>query len=385
MARESSRSSLMVSTRRILALLLCTCGIVMDRSAGTHRAAAQSSGPMQCDRGISRGSLRTVAAAEVAEAAVPAASPSTTVAPDGMVWIPGGRFWMGTDHMEDAQPVHQVEVKGFWMDRTDVTNEEFGRFVKATGYVTIAERALDPKEFPNLAPDELTPGSVVFTPPKGPVPLDHPLAWWRFVRGANWRHPQGPNSNLCGKEKYPVVQIAWPDAVAYARWAGKRLPTEAEWEFAARGGRDRQDYPWGNELTPNGKWMANTFQGSFPYKNTAEDGYAGIAPVASFPPNDYGLYDMSGNVWQWVSDWYRPDYYPRLRNNGVTINPQGPSDSLDPQEPGVAKRVQKGGSFLCTDQYCSRFMPGARGKGDPETATNHLGFRCVRETLSPGR
>jgi formylglycine-generating enzyme required for sulfatase activity len=265
------------------------------------------------------------------------------------------------------------------MDRTDVTNEEFARFVKATAYVTIAERPLDPKEFPNLASEELTPGSVVFTPPAGPVPLDHPLAWWRFVRGANWRHPQGPNSDLRGKGKYPVVQIAWPDAVAYAKWAGKRLPTEAEWEFAARGGRDRQDYPWGNELTPNGKWMANTFQGHFPYQNSAEDGYAGIAPVASFPPNDYGLFDMSGNVWQWVSDWYRPDYYAQLRTNEVTIDPQGPSDSFDPQEVGVAKRVQKGGSFLCTDQYCSRYMPGARGKGDPETGTTHLGFRCVRQ------
>jgi len=285
---------------------------------------------------------------------------------------------MGTNHMEDAQPVHQVEVKGFWMDRNDVTNEEFAQFVSATGYVTIAERPLDPKEFPNLAPDELTPGAVVFTPPSGPVPLDHPLAWWRFVRGANWRHPEGPNSDLHGKGKYPVVQIAWPDAVAYAKWAGKRLPTEAEWEFAARGGRDRQDYPWGNELTPKGKWMANTFQGHFPDKNTSEDGYAGIAPVASFPPNDFGLYDMSGNVWQWVADWYRPDYYAQLGRDHTAINPQGPGDSFDPQEPNVAKRVQKGGSFLCTDQYCQRYMPGARGKGDAETATNHLGFRCVR-------
>jgi formylglycine-generating enzyme required for sulfatase activity len=281
--------------------------------------------------------------------------------------------------MEDAQPVHQVEVKGFWMDRTDVTNEEFAQFVKATGYVTIAERPLDPKEFPNLAPDELTPGSVVFTPPAGPVPLNQPLEWWSFVRGANWRRPEGPNSDLRGKEKYPVVQIAWPDAMAYAKWAGKRLPTEAEWEFAARGGRDRQDYPWGNELTPNGKWMANTFQGQFPYKNSVHDGYAGVAPVASFPPNDYGLYDMSGNVWQWVSDWYRPDYYAQLSASNITVDPPGPSDSYDPQEVGVAKRVQKGGSFLCTDQYCSRSMPGARGKGDPETGTNHLGFRCVRE------
>jgi formylglycine-generating enzyme required for sulfatase activity len=303
---------------------------------------------------------------------------SQDVRPAGMVWIPGGRFWMGTDHMEDARPVHQVEVKGFWMDRTDVTNEEFAQFVKATGYVTIAERPLNPKEFPNLAPEDLAPGSVVFTPPAGPVSLDQPLAWWRFVKGANWRHPEGPGSDLRGKEKYPVVHIAWPDAAAYAKWAGKRLPTEAEWEFAARGGRKRQNYPWGNELNPNGKWMANTFQGHFPDKNSSDDGYAGIAPVASFPANDFGLYDMSGNVWQWVSDWYRPDYYAHLQRDEIALDPRGPRDSFDPQEVGVAKRVQKGGSYLCTDQYCERNMPGARGKGDPDTGTNHLGFRCVR-------
>ncbi|MGA2859602.1 MAG: formylglycine-generating enzyme family protein [Candidatus Sulfotelmatobacter sp.] len=381
-----------VSTGRILALVFCVCAIATNRSAGTQNAAAQSDVPMQCDSGMSRHSLHEAAVQAAALRAAmldsgDAAAPAETGraksgrlpdAPDGMVWIPGGRFWMGTNHMEDAQPVHQVEVKGFWMDRTDVTNEEFARFVQATGYVTIAERPLDPKEFPNLAPDELSPGSVVFTPPAGPVPLDHPLAWWRSVRGTNWRHPNGPNGDLRGKEKYPVVQIAWSDALAYAKWACKRLPTEAEWEFAARGGRDRQTYPWGNELNPNGKWMANTFQGHFPYKNSAEDGYAGVAPVASFPPNDFGLYDMSGNVWQWVSDWYRPDYYAQLGHEEIAINPQGPPDSFDPQEPGVAKRVQKGGSFLCTDQYCSRYMPGARGKGDPDTGTNHLGFRCVR-------
>jgi formylglycine-generating enzyme required for sulfatase activity len=302
-----------------------------------------------------------------------------------MVWIPGGRFWMGSNHMEDAQPLHEVEVNGFWMDRTDVTNEEFARFVKATGYVTIAERPLNPKEFPNLAPEDLSPGSVVFTPPAGPVSLQNPLLWWSFVRGANWRHPHGPDSDLYGKEKYPVVQIAWPDAVAYAKWAGKRLPTEAEWEFAARGGRDRQNYPWGNELNPKGKWMANTFQGHFPDKNTSQDGYAGVAPVASFSPNDFGLYDMAGNVWQWVSDWYRPDYYVRLGRDEIAINPQGPYDSFDPQEPGVPKRVQKGGSFLCSDQYCERYISGARGKGDPDTGTNHLGFRCVSAQLTPAR
>jgi formylglycine-generating enzyme len=382
-ARKQSLWSL--STRaylpgaRILLLVLCICGIALNRSARSLNSDVMVSNPAQCDRGISRYALQSAALVETAEVFDSTRFATSDNAPAGMVWIPGGRFWMGTDHMEDAQPVHQVEVKGFWIDRNDVTNKEFARFVKATGYVTIAERPLDPKEFPNLAPDELSPGAVVFTPPAGPVSLANPLTWWRFVRGANWRHPNGPNSDLRGKGKYPVVQIAWPDAVAYAKWAGKRLPTEAEWEFAARGGRDRQTYPWGNELNPKGKWMANTFQGHFPVKNTSADGYKGVAPVASFPPNDFGLYDMSGNVWQWVSDWYRPDYYAQLGRDGVASNPQGPRDSFDPQEPGVTKRVQKGGSYLCTDQYCERYMPGARGKGDPETGTNHLGFRCVRE------
>jgi sulfatase modifying factor 1 len=367
---------LKVLIRRALLLALGLCAMGQNRARGTQSAAAQS--PMQCDTGVTRHSLHAASLIDTADAVPPASRGVTHEAPGGMVWIPGGRFWMGSNHMEDAQPVHQVEVKGFWIDRTDVTNEEFARFVKATGYVTIAERPLDPKEFPNLAPEDLAPGSVVFTAPSGPVSLENPLAWWRFVRGANWRHPDGPGSDLRGKEKYPVVQVAWPDALAYAKWAGKQLPTEAEWEFAARAGRDRQDYPWGNELNPQRKWMANTFQGHFPDKNTSEDGYAGIAPVASFPPNDFGLYDMSGNVWQWVSDWYRPDYYARLGRDEIALNPQGPSDSFDPQEPGVTKRVQKGGSYLCTDQYCERYMPGARGKGDPETGTNHLGFRCVR-------
>jgi len=378
-APEKSRRLLsLVSAGRILLLLLCMFGIAQNRSAGTQNAlASPSGGPTQCDSGMSRHSLHAAAMVDAMDAPAFAKSASPHDAPAGMVWIPGGRFWMGTNHMEDAQPVHQVEVKGFWIDRTDVTNEEFARFVAATGYVTIAERPLDPKEFPSLAPEDLAAGSVVFTPPAGPISLENPLAWWRFVRGANWRHPNGPDSDLRGKEKYPVVQIAWPDAVAYAKWAGKRLPTEAEWEFAARGGRDRQNYPWGNDLNSSGKWMANTFQGHFPDKNTTEDGYAGVAPVASFPANDFGLYDMSGNVWQWVSDWYRPDYYARLGRDEIAIDPQGPSDSFDPQEPSVPKRVQKGGSFLCTDQYCERYMPGARGKGDAETGTNHLGFRCV--------
>jgi formylglycine-generating enzyme required for sulfatase activity len=251
--------------------------------------------------------------------------------------------------------------------------------VKATGYATVAERPLNPKDFPGAPPENLVPGSVVFTPPNTEVPLDDHFVWWRYVPGANWRHPNGPGSDLKGKEKHPVVHIACEDAEAYARWAGKRLPTEAEFEFAARGGLDRKPFSWGDEFKPGNKFQANSFQGHFPDKNTGEDGFLGTAPVGSFPRNGFGLFDMAGNVWEWTSDWYRPDYYETLAaTRQVTHNPQGPADSIDPSEPGVAKRVHKGGSFLCTDQYCARYMPGGRGKGEPNTGTNHLGFRCVR-------
>jgi formylglycine-generating enzyme required for sulfatase activity len=307
-----------------------------------------------------------------------------------MVWISGGEFSMGamdppaTDAVglhsaDDARPIHRVYVDGFWMDRTDVTNEEFARFVEATGYVTIAERTPSAADFPGAAPENLVAGSVVFSPPDHPVPLNDHYEWWSYVKGANWRHPEGPKSNLLGREKYPVVHVAYPDALAYAQWADKRLPTEAEWEFAARGGLAGKLYPWGDRFRPGGKWMANTHQGHFPDSDTGEDGYAGIAPVAQYPPNAYGLYDMAGNVWQWTSDWYRPDYYRQLAAaGGVTRNPQGPDTSYDPAEPTEKKRVHRGGSFLCTDQYCSRYVVGTRGKGEVTTGTNHLGFRCVK-------
>lgn len=298
------------------------------------------------------------------------ASPNT----NGMVWIPAGTFWMGSDDgRPDEMPVHQVTVSGFWMDKAEVSNEEFERFVHATGYVTVAERQPDPKDFPGADPALLVPGSVVFSPPKEAVPLDDATAWWRYVPGANWRHPEGPSSTIVGREKYPVVQVAWDDAVAYAKWAGKRLPTEAEWEYAARGGLDRQPYVWGSELTPNGKWQANIWQGNFPNENTSADGFTGLAPVASFPPNGYGLYDMAGNVWEWCADWYRPDYYA----HSPTSNPTGPADSFDPEEPGARKRVQRGGSFLCNDTYCSGYKPASRMKCTPDTGLSHSGFRCV--------
>jgi len=281
--------------------------------------------------------------------------------------------------MRDARPFHRVAIDGFWMDQTEVTNEEFARFVKATGYVTVAERTPDAKDFPGVPPENLVAGSVVFTPPNQEVPLDNHFAWWRYVPGANWRHPEGPESNLKGKEKNPVVHIAFQDASAYAKWAGKRLPTEAEFEFSARGGLDRKRFAWGDEFKPGGKFQANSFQGHFPETNTGEDGFLGTAPAASFPANAFGLFDMAGNVWEWTADWYRADYYKTLAaTHQVTRNPQGPADSFDPSEPRVAKRVHKGGSFLCTDEYCARYMPGGRGKGEPSTGTNHLGFRCVR-------
>jgi formylglycine-generating enzyme required for sulfatase activity len=300
-----------------------------------------------------------------------------------MVWVPGGEFSMGSDEPmmgEDARPVHRVSVDGFWMDATEVTNEQFARFIAATGHVTVAETRPRPEDFPGAPPQNLVAGSVVFAPPGKPVPLDNHFQWWIYQKGASWRHPQGPGTDLKGKERLPVVHVAYSDAVAYAEWAGYRLPTEAEWEFAARGGLDRKPYVWGDELQPAGKYMANSFQGHFPDHNTGDDGFKSLAPVASFPPNAFGLYDVAGNAWEWVKDWYRPDYYATLAGaGGVARNPQGPLDSFDPSEPGQQKRVHKGGSYLCTDQYCARYMPGGRGKGDPDTGTDHLGFRTVRD------
>lgn len=319
---------------------------------------------------------------------VPNTSTVPKIAPSGMTWIPGGEFSMGAQDAADmndvgmkatvdSRPIHRVYVDGFFMDKTDVTNAQFEKFVKATNYVTIAERKPRAEEYPNAPPENLVAGSVVFAPPDHPVPLNDYLQWWNYIPGANWRHPLGPKSSIVGKGNYPVVQIAYDDAVAYAKWAGKRLPTEAEWEFAARGGLSGKPYVWGDEFRPHGKWMANTNQGHFPDDDTGADGHVGIAPVAQFTPNGYGLYDMAGNVWQWTSDWYRPDYYAQLERDGVARNPQGPNSSYDPSEPGSAKKVHRGGSFLCTDQYCSRYMVGTRGKGAVDTGTNHLGFRCV--------
>jgi formylglycine-generating enzyme required for sulfatase activity len=316
-------------------------------------------------------------------------APAPGPAPKGMVWIPGGEFSMGANDppdmdevgmnaTTDARPIHRVYVDGFFMDRTDVTNGEFAAFVKATGYVTVAERKPRAEDFPGAPPENLVAGSVVFTPPNHAVQLNDHFQWWSYVPGANWRHPLGPTTNINGKRNYPVVQIAYEDAMAYANWARKQLPTEAQWEFAARGGLSGKPFVWGDQFRPNGKWMANTHQGHFPNQDTGSDGFVGIAPVAQYPPNGYGLYDMAGNVWQWTSDWYRPDYYQQLAAaGGVSRNPQGPQSAFDPNEPNQPKKVHRGGSFLCTDQYCSRYIVGTRGKGEISTGTNHLAFRLV--------
>ena len=291
-----------------------------------------------------------------------------------MKWVPGGSFQMGSDDFADSKPVHPVTVNDFWMDQHEVTNAQFEKFIKATGYTTVAERPLDPKDYPGVPVEKLVPGSAVFTPPSQKVSLDSPMQWWSYVAGANWRHPSGPSSSITGKENEPVVQVCFEDAAAYAKWAGKRLPTEAEWEYAARAGKKNEIYYWGNELKPGGKWVANIFQGSFPDHNTMQDGFQTTAPVKSFPANGYGLYDMEGNVWEWCNDLYRPDYYQNSKAN----NPQGPDNSYDPDEPGTVKHVQRGGSFLCSDDYCIRYKAGSRGKGETSSASNNLGFRCVK-------
>lgn len=255
---------------------------------------------------------------------------------------------MGGDDgvFDDTGPARRVSLDGFWMDATEVTNEQFGQFVKETGYVTVAEKPLD----------ELPAGSFCFRPSATTADLDQPYDWWQFVEGANWRHPDGPGSSIEGKGRHPVVQVCWHDAANYAQWAGKRLPTEAEWEYAARGGLAGRAYPWGDELRPEGKWRSNIWQGEFPRENTAEDGFAATAPVGSYPANAFGLFDMSGNVWEWCADWY----------------------GEDPREPGVPKRVQRGGSFLCSDRYCVRYRVAGRGKGEMNSAGPHIGFRCVK-------
>jgi sulfatase modifying factor 1 len=302
----------------------------------------------------------------------------------GMIRIPKGTFHMGCKDCRttDTLPVHLVSIDSFWIDETPVTNTAYARFAKASSYQTIAERSPLSKDFPDADPEQLVPGSIVFSPTSSNSSLLNPYAWWKYIRGANWQHPEGPGSQ--SKADHPAVHIAWEDAKAYCQWQGKELPTEAEFEYAARGGLDGKRYTWGDELKPGGRWKANIWQGKFPTENKGEDGYKRTSPVKAFPPNGYGLYDMSGNIWQWCSDWYRPDSYVLAAKTKKPIkNPRGPADSFDEQEPGIAKRVQKGGSFLCSDEYCTRYLVGSRGKGAVDSSSSNVGFRCIRRVQSP--
>lgn len=296
--------------------------------------------------------------------------------PAGMSWIPPGSFFMGSDdpRYADAQPVHIVKLSGFWMDTTEVTNEAFQRFVAATGHQTIAEQTPRPEDFPDAPPEALVPGSVTFQPPNHDVSLHDPGQWWAYRKGVNWRNPEGAGSSIADRMDHPVVHVAWTDAAAYCAWMKKRLPTEAEWEYAARGGLDRKRFAWGDEPKPGNLWAANVWQGRFPAENRAEDGFVATAPVGHYKPNAFGLFDVTGNVWEWTADLYHAGYYAE----SPTENPRGPSTSHDPREPGVEKRAMRGGSFLCSDLYCVRYAVGARGKGAPDTGSSHVGFRCAK-------
>jgi formylglycine-generating enzyme required for sulfatase activity len=304
-----------------------------------------------------------------------------------MVRVPGGEFLMGSEEFyPEEQPVRSVRVDGFWMDEHPVTVAEFQRFVKATGYVTLAEQPPDPDMYPDADPELMVPGSLVFRMSAGPVALDDYRNWWQWMPGADWRHPEGPDSTIGGRERHPVTQIAYQDAEAYAGWAGKELPTEAEWEFAARGGLEGKTYVWGDEFMPRGRVMANTWQGRFPWENLLTDRYGGTSPVKSYSPNGYGLYDMAGNVWEWTSDVYSlPD---SSRPCCVPVNPRvvTPNDDDVRDEPGgaIPRRVIKGGSHLCAPSYCLRYRPAARQAEPVDTSTGHIGFRCVARGDSPG-
>jgi formylglycine-generating enzyme required for sulfatase activity len=308
---------------------------------------------------------------------------------EGMVWVPGGELLLGATDDEgkmDEYPAHKVIVNGFWMDATEVTNGEFKKFVDATGYITTAEKAPDWNEIKKQLPEGtekphdslFVAASLVFTPPSTAVSLRDASQWWSWKQGANWKQPQGLGSTIEGKDDYPAVHISWSDAMAYCKWSGKRLPTEAEWEFAAKGGNGGNIYPWGVEDIETGEPKANTWQGTFPFHNTNWDKFSGLAPVRSFSPNHLGLYDMAGNVWEWCSDWYHPNYFEELHSQ-VANNPKGPADSYDPMEPSVPKKVVRGGSFMCNASYCKGYRVTARMKTSPDTGLEHTGFRCVKD------
>ena len=307
--------------------------------------------------------------------------PGSAPHPD-MIWIPGGTFAMGSDkHYPEERPVHRVTVDGFWMDRYPVTNERFARFVAETGHVTFAEIPPNPEDYPGALPHMLYAGSLVFVQPAGPVDTRDYSNWWQYMKGADWRHPYGPDTSNEGLDKHPVVHVAFVDAEAFARWEGKELPTEAEWEFAARGGLEGAAYAWGDEFLPDNQYMANTWQGEFPWQQFGKDGFESTSPVAAFPPNGYGLYDIIGNVWEWTTDWYVPKHpQEAVKACCIPRNPRGPraEESFDPCQPGqIPRKVLKGGSHLCAPNYCRRYRPAARFPEPVDTSTCHVGFRCI--------
>ncbi len=426
LANTARTAALIVSLTPVALVLLCACDDQNARATpgaksprlqvenARHAASAANASTNDascCELGtLNSGAQAGVRTALVStltppEAGSSAANAGTPTARDndqdhdqaGMVWIPAGEFSMGsTDPLArpDESPVHRVRVSGFWIDQTEVTNAQFALFVDATNYVTVAERAVDWESIkaqvepgtPKPADELLQPGSLVFTPPKGPVDLRQYGLWWTWTIGANWKHPEGPASSIADRADHPVVHIAFEDAAAYAKWAGKRLPTEAEWEFAARGGLEAKVNGWGDE--PVDAKRCNTWQGTFPYRNTKEDGFTGTAPVKSFTPNGYSLYDTAGNVWEWCADLYRPDEYEQrvsaAGNGSVIDNPKGPDVSRDPRNPfSPVSRVHRGGSFLCNDSYCASYRPSARMACPPDTGLAHLGFRCVKEAAAP--
>ena len=310
-----------------------------------------------------------------------------TSLPHNMVWVPGGTFHMGSDDFyPEERPAHRVTVDGFWMDEHPVTNAEFRRFAEATGYITLAEQPPDPRDYPGVDPAFLVPGALVFRPPRHRVSLRDHRAWWAYVPGASWKHPEGPESTVDDRENHPVVHVAYEDAKAYADWAGKSLPTEAEWEFAARGGLEGKTYVWGDEFAPDGRLMANTWQGEFPWQNLKSDGYEGTSPVGAFPANGYGLFDMAGNVWEWTSDFFRPRHTEEpVKSCCTPRNPRVESYEPNP-DAQIPRRVVKGGSHLCAPNYCLRYRPAARQGEAVDTSTSHIGFRCiVRRNTTTGQ
>ncbi|WP_207622072.1 formylglycine-generating enzyme family protein [Alienimonas californiensis] len=390
-------------------LALAGCGAEPDAAAEPVAALTAQQTPAAAADAVEEPAPAAPTPASDPIAAANAAADQPRVAPaspvgDGMVAVPGGSFRMGTPDPPrlhgDESPVHEVTLSPFWMDETEVTNDQFAAFVAATGYVTAAEKPITREDLKGMVPDEflanipeegLEPGSVCLSPTFdrrmaayiGENPnLVVQAGVWQMQDGANWRHPEGPGSDLIGKGDHPVVHVSWDDAVAYADWAGKQLPTEAQWEYAARAGHAGREYPWGDVLLPEGEdgkteHRANIYQGKFPFEDSGADGFTRSSPAKAFPPNDWGLYALSGNVWEWCRDWYRPDYYA----TGPNVDPPGPEDSFDPNEPNLPKRVQRGGSFLCSDNYCTGYRVASRMKGDPGTGSLHCGFRCVVEDV----